>query len=427
MNMKLKKCSFKFIETSLMALLSSTAIASDLPASVSDRYISLGIEHAQSDNINKSSVNKESGYEQSIDLGLGYFNQTATNLTALDYTISYSTYSDDETDDESDISGSLNLSQEIFSKNLMLNLSHFRRSYLLDQSSSDVPENSGDRDVFTINPVWIIPYSKRAGFQLSYNYIATRLSDNDDDDTDRNIFGLAWYHKLNTKTRFELSSDMSDVEYRNTGADYQEISVNASIEGQLVAGTYLVQLGYSKLSDDNSDETGAIFKLAYQYQFAKHNLSLSAERELSDSSLGLGLDVADNESEDFSDSQLLWIDRLQLDHKFIITSRLNNNNNIFYQQEKDINTDEKDPRWGLSTGFDFKNTEKLNSFVSLQYSESTLVSDFDKQITNAIIGAKYLFRPRLSFSLQAEYEKQSAASISSYDEMRYTARIEFRN
>jgi len=425
--MKLKKYSFKFIETSLMALLSSTAIASDLPASVSDRYIALGIEHAQSDNINQSSENKESGYEQSIDLGLGYFNQTATNLTALDYTISYSTYSDDETDNESDISGSLNLSQEIFSKNLMLNLSHFRRSYLLDQSGGDVPENSGDRDVFTVNPVWNIPYSKRGGFQLSYNYIATRLSDNDNDDTDRNIIGLAWYHKLNTKTRFELSSDMSDVEYRKTGTDYQEISVNTSIEGQLVAGTYLVQLGYSKLSDDNSDETGAIFKLAYQYQFAKHNLSLSAERELSDSSLGLGIDVADNESDDFSDSQLLWIDRVQLDHKFMITSRLNNNNNIYYQQEKDLNTDVTSPRWGLSTGFDLQNTEKLNSFVSLQYSESTLVSDFDKQITNAIIGAKYLFRPRLSFSLQAEYEKQSADSLSSYDEMRYTARIEFRN
>jgi len=425
--MKLKKYSFKFIETSLMALLSSTAIASDLPASVSDRYIALGIEHAQSDNINQSSENKESGYEQSIDLGLGYFNQTATNLTALDYTISYSTYSDDETDNESDISGSLNLSQEIFSKNLMLNLSHFRRSYLLDQSGGDVPENSGDRDVFTVNPVWNIPYSKRGGFQLSYNYIATRLSDNDNDDTDRNIIGLAWYHKLNTKTRFELSSDMSDVEYRKTGTDYQEISVNTSIEGQLVAGTYLVQLGYSKLSDDNSDETGAIFKLAYQYQFAKHNLSLSAERELSDSSLGLGIDVADNESDDFSDSQLLWIDRVQLDHKFMITSRLNNNNNIYYQQEKDLNTDVTSPRWGLSTGFDLQNTEKLNSFVSLQYSESTLVSDFDKQITNAIIGTKYLFRPRLSFSLQAEYEKQSADSLSSYDEMRYTARIEFRN
>ena len=68
--MKLKKYCFKFIETSLVVLLPSTAIANNLPGSVSESYISLGLEHTQSDNINQSSDNAESGFEQRADVVL---------------------------------------------------------------------------------------------------------------------------------------------------------------------------------------------------------------------------------------------------------------------------------------------------------------------------------------------------------------------
>ena len=188
--MKLKKYCFKFIEASLVVLLPSTAIANDLPGSVSESYISLGLEHIQSDNINQSSDNAQSGFEQRADIGVGYFNQTATNFTALDYSAYYETYSESELDDESDISGSLNITQEIFTPNILLNLTHFRRQYLLDQSGVDNPDNNGSRDVFTVNPVWIIPYSRRGGFQLSYNYTATRYTDDKDENTDRNGAGI---------------------------------------------------------------------------------------------------------------------------------------------------------------------------------------------------------------------------------------------
>lgn len=426
-HMKLNKYCFKFIETSLMTLVSSVAIANDLPASVSERHISLGIEHSQSNNINKLSDNAEAGYEQRIDFGVGYFHQTATNFTSLDYSIYYATYSDNDLDDESDISGSLNLKQEIFSKNVLLNLGHFRRSYLLDQTGVDEPDNNGNRDVFTVNPVWNIPYSRRAGFEASYNYIATRFSDDTDENTDRNSLGLTWYNKLTSKARFELSTEASQIEYKNTGFDYTEVSVDASVDGELLAGTYLVQLGYSRVILDDGHEEGGIFKLSYAYQFDRHNLSVSGQRELSDSSLGLGVDVADNEDQSYENSGVLWIDRAELQHKFTITSRLSNKNTLYYQQETNVVTNSTDPRWGLSTSFNLQNTEKLSSFISLDYSESEVLSVFDKEVINLTLGGRYLIRPRLSFSLQANYEEQSITDgVSGYDELRYTARIDFK-
>jgi len=426
--MKLKKYCFKFIEASLVVLLPSTAIANDLPGSVSESYISLGLEHIQSDNINQSSDNAQSGFEQRADIGVGYFNQTATNFTALDYSAYYETYSESELDDESDISGSLNITQEIFTPNILLNLTHFRRQYLLDQSGVDNPDNNGSRDVFTVNPVWIIPYSRRGGFQLSYNYTATRYTDDKDENTDRNGAGITWYTKLTPKARFELSSDISKIKYKNTDFDYTELTVDASINGDLLAGTYLVQVGYSSVMLDEGDENGGIFKLSYGYQFDRHNLSVNLQRELSDSSLGLGTDNLDNEDDSFDDNEVLWIDRVDLQHRFIITNRLSNSNTLYYQQETNVSTDDKDPRWGASTSLDFQNTKKISSYFALDYSESSLDSDFDKQVINATIGGRYLIRPKLTLSLEANYEDQEIDDIdlSSYDELSYTARIEFR-
>ena len=239
---------------------------------------------------------------------------------------------------------------------------------------------------------------------------------------------MTWYNKLTPKARFELSTNLSQVNFRNTGFDYKEVTVDASIDGELLAGTYLVLLGYSRVILDAGNEEGGIFKLSYGYQFDRHNLSVNLQRELSDSSLGLGTDTLDNEDDSFDDNEVLWIDRVDLQHRFIITNRLSNNNTLYYQQETSVTTDERDPRWGASASLDFQNTKKISSFISLDYSESTISTDFDKQVINATIGGRYLIRPQLSLSLQANYEDQSIDDDedSSYDELSYTARIEFK-
>ena len=426
--MKLKKYSLRLLEIGCLGLLPSIVLANDLPGSVSESYVSFGLSHTQSDNITQATSNKQSGYEQQADLGVGYFNQTATNRTALDYSAYYTTYSEDSLDNEGDISGSLTINQQLFSKNLMLNASHFRRAYLLDEAGLDVPENTGDRDVLMVNPVWTIPYSSRAGVELDYDFTATRYSDDDDQDSDRNGIGITWYNKLSTKARLEVSTDIKKVAYLSSGFDYTQTNVNTAIDGKLREGTYFVQLGYSDLTSDQGDQGGAIFKLSYAYQFSRQSIALSAQRELSDSSLGSGIDASDNSDESTSDEvEIQWIDRIDLQHQYFITSRLSNSNTLYYQQETEVVTDNVDPRWGGSTYFSLQATKKINTYLSLGYSESTVNTNFDKQVANATLGSSYAFRPHLSFSLQANYFKQSVENESnSYDEMRYTASVAFK-
>lgn len=418
----------RLIEIGCLGLIPSIALANDLPGSVSESYVSFGLSHTQSDNITQSYTDKQSGYEQQADLGVGYYNQTATNRTALDYAAYYTTYSEDSLDNEGDVSGSLNINQQLFSKNLMLNLTHYRRTYLLDEAGLDVPDNTGDRDVFTVNPVWTIPYSERAGVELDYDFTATRYSDDDNQESNRNGVGVTWYNALNAKARLDVSTDVKKIDYLSSDFDYTQTNVNTSINGQLRKGTYLVQVGYTHLNSDQGDEGGAIFKLSYSYQFSRQTLSISAQRELSDSSLGSGIDAEDNSNESASDDvEIQWVDRIDLQHQFYITNRLSNSNSLYYQQETEVVDDDVEPRWGGSTYFSLQNTKKINTFLSLSYSESTVNTNFDKQTASATIGSSYAFRPHLNFSLQANYYKQAVEEeASSYDEMRYTASVEFK-
>ncbi|PKF61424.1 hypothetical protein CW745_08790 [Psychromonas sp. psych-6C06] len=410
-----------------MLHLVKTAHADPLPSSSGEGHISMGLEHAHSDNILKSSTDIKSGYEQRANLGASYINNTATNTTILDYTVSYSHYSEESIEDDSDISGSLSINQQLFSENLRLDLSHFRRSYLIDQAGVDLPSNTGDRDVFTASPLWHLPYSDRAGFDTRYTYTTVRFSDDKQQETNRNALSIAWYHHLNRKMTFQFSSEYSEVDFLYYDLTYEQINLNSSFSGRLREGDYLIEGGYSRLALLNRYEEGGIFQLTYNYRFQKNRLSFSAQRELTDSSLGLGEDRPDNGDIDFDGTQLLWIDRVSLDHQFFaFSTRLTNSNSIYYQQETPLLTRKVKPRSGISTQVSWKHTRLLTSLFNAHYSQTTIDKVNDKKQWRSSLSSQYQFHPKLFGALTVQYEEQiSNENISGYDEVRLIANIRF--
>ena len=409
-------------------LLTGHICAAPLPSSISEGAINLSVEHAHSNNIRKKSTNKKSGYEQRANLGLGFTNQTSTNQSVIDYGVSYSHYSEEDLENESDISGSLSINQQIFSKNLQLDLSHFRHSYLLDQSGVDLPGNTGNRDVFTVSPLWRLPYSDRAGFDTRYTYTAVRLSDDKQQNTNRNALSISWYHALNNKTTFRLNNQYSEIDFlTNGGLTYEQVNIDMSLDGRLKAGSYLVQAGYSRLTILDRYEEGGIFQLAYNYQFKKNILSISAQRELTDSSLGLGKDTPDSGDLDFNGTQLLWIDRVSLGHTlFAVKGRLTNINTIYYQQETPLVTRDVEPRGGVSTILKWSHSRLLSTSLKAHYSQTHIEKAIDKKTWIASLSSSYRFHPKLSFALTAQYEEQLKNERSSgYDETRLIANVRF--
>ncbi|WP_156873900.1 hypothetical protein [Psychromonas hadalis] len=419
--------SITLVSFASLLLLTGYIDAEIMPSSVREGSISLGFEHTHSDNIRKTNTNQKSGYEQRVDLNVSYQNHTATNNSLLDYGLYYSHYSEADIEDESDIAGSLTISQQIFSKNLLLDLSHFRHSYLLDKAGVDLPNNNGNRDVFTVSPLWRLPYSKRAGFETRYTYTAVRLSDDKQQNTDRNGLSLSWYHDLNNKMTYRLSSQYSEVDFLLYELTYEQINVDMSLAGNLRNGSYLAKAGYSRLAILNRYEEGGIFQFSYHYRFQKNTLGLSVQRELTDSSLGLGKDTPDSGDINFDGTQLLWIDRVSLDHNFFaFNARFTNTNSLYYQQETPLITREVKPRSGISTQLSWKHTALLTTRFSASYSQTYIEKEFDKQQWLTSLSSEYRFHPKLTFSLTAQYEEQlNNEQMNGYDETRLIATVRF--
>lgn len=398
-----------------------------LPSSSSEGFISMGIEHAQSNNIRKTLNNQKSGYEQQADINVGYQNQSATNFSLIDYGISYSHYSESDIEDESDISGNLSINQQLFSENLQLDLSHFRHSYLLDQTLVDLPENSGNRDVFTVSPLWRLPYSKRAGFDTRYTYTAVRLSDDKDQNTDRNALSVAWYHDLSNKMTYRLSLEHGKVDFLEYDLPYEQSTVDMSLSGRLKAGSYLAKAGYSRLSVRERYEEGGVFQLDYQYSFQKNTLAMSLKRELTDSSLGLGENTPDSGDLDFDGTQLLWIDRVSLNHTHVnANQRFQNTNIIYYQQETPLVTRLVEARYGFSTQLSWKHTKLLTSRFNGGYSLTEVKPSGDKETVYTKLSADYQIHPKFFITVSAQYEAQiNNEFINGYEELRLATGIRF--
>jgi hypothetical protein len=412
-----------------LLLLTSVSYADMLPSSNREGFISLDVEHAQSNNIRKTSNNQKSGYEQRADIGVGYQNQTATNYSALDYGIYYSHYSEPDIEDESDITGSLTINQQIFSENLQLDLSHFRRSYLLDSTGVDLPGNEGSRDVFTVSPLWRLPYSKRAGFDTRYTYTAVRLSDDGQQDTNRNALSIAWYHHFNNKMTYQLSTQYDEVDFLLYDLTYENTTVDMSLGGRLKAGSYLIKTGYSRVAVKENSKEGGIFQLSYEYRFQKHTLAMSAQRELTDSSLGLGQDTPNSGDINYDRTGLIWIDRVSLDHSFFANhSRFTNKNSLYFEQETPLLTRKAELSGGISTQLNWKHTELLTTSLRAGYKQTEVELAVIKEEWRTSISSSYRFHPKLFFTLAAEYEEQiQNEQISGYDELRLVANIRFKH
>ncbi|MCP5078213.1 MAG: hypothetical protein GY951_09190 [Psychromonas sp.] len=416
----------RFSFTTLLAF-TSYINAAILPSSISEGSIALDVNHTHSNNIQKSSSDQAVGYEQYAELRLGYKNQTTTNTSLINYGITYSHYSEKELENESDISGSLSINQQLFSKNLQLDLTHFRHSYRLDQNSVNLPGNTGSRDVFTVSPLWRLPYSDRAGFNTRYTYTAVRLRDDRQQDTNRNGLSIAWYYALNSKITYQLNTQYNEVDYLADDLTYEQINVDISLSGRLRNGHYLINAGYSRLALLERYEDGGIFQFTYNYRFKTHTLSVSALRELTDSSLGLGIDTPDSGDLDYNGTQRIWIDRVSLDHSFFaINGRLINNNTAYYQQDTPLMTREAEPRVGISTAVHWKHTHKLTTGLQVEYSQTQIDKDTDNQEWSASLSSEYRLNPRLAFSLTTQYEEPLKNEyLSGYDETRLTATVHF--
>jgi len=390
-------------------------------------FIQLGAEYEYSDNIYKASINPESSKHTRADIELSYAKEHDTNNIALNYKAEYTNESNNQLDDSRFWSGKGIFSQEIFTKNLLFGLVHERERFTVDENKASVSSNETDRNILTVDQQWFIPYSDRSNFILSVEYSQAKFHEFSSKDNTSNTGAASWQHRLNRQLQIQLSYSNSNVEFKTDSNSYRKHQLNAQLSGKYSLGNYSLTFGESRADYQNEQYNGANYMLEVDALIKRHLLTLSAARNLSDSSRRQG-----NSNElDFFHNQLVWTTQVNLSHQYtMLDGRLTSSSSVYFNKDQAIinisETQDSDSQ-GISTQLDWPITTNWNAGLFLHYKQSDLYSGDKKKQTEAIISSRVNIADSLYLVFRIGWDQQEFnLNNSTSTEQTYATRIVFR-
>ncbi len=400
-------------------------------------FVELGAMYEYSDNIFKvTNSEKTSGNERAIFAALGYHAERPHNQITLNYRGSVSDYSEEGLKDESYWQGRANITQQIYGENLVIDLSHLRHRYLVDQNLVELPNNQGNRDVLAATPIWRIPYADRAVIEMGYSYKRADFSESDLQNSDRNQGYLQWSYAIDDHTAINLYGQYEKAKFTHFDISYTQVNSHAKLTGLILGGAYLVSAGSSKIDFESTDdsESGVNYEVGYLYTNRKNQLEFNAKRILTDSSVGLEIYQPEFGESNYSLTQLLWIDSATLAYRFEIPeTTLYNRVILFWSKHEPIASAlqsrplETINQSGISDQLTWRLSERFSSTLQLLYRDSDLYGGSNKKQWLARLSGKYKFNEHLNMTLSASYRDHENNQLHfNYRETRVAARIAYR-
>ncbi|ABM02285.1 hypothetical protein Ping_0425 [Psychromonas ingrahamii 37] len=438
-------------------------------ASTTDKqssFVELGAGYIVSDNIYKSTDNKQTARSATADMALGYKKKFTTTDIALTYDAEYTKENKEELQENNYWTGNALISQQVFSKNLLLNLAHKRRRYLIDPSQANDENNQNENDFLKAGLQWSLPYSDRTTFIVGADHTETWFAgDGAKSDSNSNEALISWQYALSEKSQVQVSYSGSKKKFDDLNEEYRQQKLDTKLTRSYLLGTYSLNIGKTWVDSLSAKNNGEQYGFTINAQMRKHLFTFNASKTLTDSSREFETDqpIA------FVENSFFWYTSLSLEHQYIILNdKLVSNLRFDFERSDQLTAiDEIDikDKYGAFGGLTWSLTEYLRSDLSVSYrrtdltssaikkvteagalgkltwsltenlSSSLLVSYLRtdltssaiKKVTEAEVSAKYNVTHSLYIQLSAAFEKQeNIQKTSGYEEQHYTSRIAYK-
>jgi hypothetical protein len=414
------------------ALLFQThAAASATHAAATDEqssFVELGAGYTVSDNIYKSADNKKTGTSATADMALGYEQNFTSTDIALNYYTEYTKENATDLQDNNYWTGNALISQQVFSKNLLFNLAHTRRRYLIDPSQASDDNNQDENDFLKAGLQWSIPYSARTTFVLGADHTETWFaSDAARSDSNSNEGLISWQYDLSEKAQVQLSYSASEKKFDDFNERYRQQKLDAKLTRSYLLGTYSLNIGQTWVESLSGKNNGEHYGFTINAQIRKHLFTFNASETLTDSSREFETD----QPLAFVENTLFWYTYLSLGHQYIILDdKLVSNLRFDFERSDPLTaTDELnvEDNYGAFGELTWSLTENLSSSLSVSYQRTDLTSSAIREVTEAEVSARYNLTQSLYIQLSAAFEKQDDTfDTPGYEEQLYTSRIAYR-
>lgn len=400
-----------------------------------ESYLSLSSELTASDNLSQRPVNSTSGFTSKNSAYLSYQMNRKKNKISINYDTFYTIYNKDEIENELYWFGSANLYQNIYFKQLYLSLIHQRNRYLIEPNGPSLPKNQGDRDIFTINPKWQQQTSLRSSFEIGYSNTNINYSNNSSQNSKRNGIELALTNKINKHTDIKLMTTYDDVKFTSSSPGYEQVSVSLNMQKILPYGSYSLEAGLSKISQNSSNTTNPTASIKYNYKKNKHDIGIILRKTLTDTSAGLGLDSTDNGDFNASTPEVIDRDRVEVYYKHeLLPKRLINTIRMYFDREEGSfslnNTPitNTDYQRGLANTFTIFHNPTFSSAFTLDFRRTDRQDDGKHNRWLWQISTSYQISTQLLLTASTEYIENNDLIFKdqSYDETHFKTKITFK-
>ena len=391
-------------------------------------FVELGAGYTLSDNIYKSAENKKTGRSATADMALGYKQKFTTTDIALNYYTEYTKENATDLQDNNYWTGNALISQQVFSKNLLFNLAHTRRRYLIDPSQADDDDNQNENDFLKAGLQWSIPYSDRTTFIVGADHNKTWFAGGAaTGNRNSNEILISWQYALSEKTQIQVSYSGSEKKFDDFNERYKQQKLQTKLTRSYLLGTYSLNIGQTWVDSLSEQNNGEHYGFTINAQIRKHLFTFNASKTLTDSSREFETDqpIA------FVENKLFWYTSLSFEHQFIISEdKLVSNLRFNFERSDQLTAiDElniKD-KYGAFCELTWSLTESLSASLSASYYRTDLTSSAIKKVTEAEISAKYNLTQSLYIKFSGTFEKQDdIQSNPGYKEQHYTSRIAYR-
>ncbi|MFT6139483.1 MAG: hypothetical protein ACJAXN_000673 [Psychromonas sp.] len=391
-------------------------------------FVEIGAGYTVSDNIYKSAESKKTGSSATANMAFGYKQKIPTTDIALNYYTEYTQENEKALQNNNYWTGNALISQQVFNKNLLFNLKHTRRRYLIDPSQPDDDNNQNENDFLKAGLNWSIPYSNRTTFILGADHTETWFAGSSaTSDSNRNEGMVSWQYALSEKAQVDVSYSGSEKKFDNFNEIYRQQKLDTKLTRSYLLGTYSLNIGETWIDSRSEKNNGEHYGFTINAQIKKHLFIFNASKTLTDSSR----EFETAEPIAFVENTLFWYTYFSLKHQYtMLDDNLVSNLRFDFQRSEPLTAiDELDveDKYGAFGELTWSLTESLSSSLSASYYRTDLTSSAVKKSTEAEVSAKYNLTPSLYIKLSATFEKQDdMRNTPGYKEQYYTSRIAYR-
>ena len=250
----------------------------------------LSISSGESDNARKLENNKLEERQDTYEFGLnGKYSNQFLSATA-EYTGQDQRFAEDSQEERKYVDGSSSIILGGAADLFDIELKHSRRTLLTAPDDLNITNNQDDREIVSAIPRIKKRITDADFLALSADFSRVDYKKNELNNSDRVSADFSWLRSVSKTSSVNLMLQQTDIEYKHfKDADYRYSSAALSYSTQLRKFSYSLTAGYNQSERDLGDEySSPTYSFSAQYLASYHSFQLSANRAITDSSIGGG-------------------------------------------------------------------------------------------------------------------------------------------